>query len=222
VAVLVKTDAQVRRDVLDAIELDPRFEAAELGVEVDDGVVTLDGTVSTYEKLLVAADICAAIPGVKAVANRLVVKSRGADAVDDTSVAEAVRDALKTDPVAPDEHIQVIVRDGIVTLGGAVTQAYQRASAVAATKRIHGVRAIRNNIRVDAPHWSDADVRSEIEAAIRRQMPIAGKHITVSVKEGVVTLTGEVRFMTERDQAEKIAWSPGPVRRVINTLTTTW
>jgi osmotically-inducible protein OsmY len=222
VAVFVRTDAQIRQDVLDGIELDPRFEAAELGVEVDDGVVTLNGTVSTYEKVLVAADICAVVPGVTAVANRLTVKARGVDTVDDTSVAQAIQDALKLDPIAPDEHLQVIVRDGIVTLGGTVAHAYQRTSAVEATKRIHGVRAIRNNIRVNAPCWSDADMRAEIEAAIHRQMPIAGKNVRVSVEEGVVTLSGEVRFTTERDQAEKNAWSPAPVRRVINRLTTTW
>lgn len=42
-----KTDSQLRQDVIDEIERDWRFKAAELGVEVDQGVVTLTGTVSS-------------------------------------------------------------------------------------------------------------------------------------------------------------------------------
>lgn len=219
---LVKTDAQIRHDVLEEIERDWRFEPAELGVEVDAGVVTLGGTVSSYEKVLAAADIAAAIAGVKGVANKLVVRPRGMPANDDTHIASAVRDALTADPVVPSEHIELIVRDGVATLGGSVRYAYQRNAARESASRIYGVKSVDDNIQVQPPRQTDADVRREIESALVRRIPAAARRIRVEVHEGVVTLKGSVQFFTERLQAEKAAWMTEAVRNVINDLTTTW
>ena len=70
---LPKTDKQLQLDVLADIARDFRFKPAEVGVEVDAGVVTLTGTVSSYFKLGMAADIAGDVPGVKDVANKLTV-----------------------------------------------------------------------------------------------------------------------------------------------------
>lgn len=218
---LAKTDTRIRHDVLEEIERDWRFEPAELGVEVDAGVVTLDGTVSSYEKILAAADIAAAIVGVKGVANKLTVRTRGTSD-DDTQLASAVRGALAADPVVPHERIELIVRDGVATLGGKVDYAYQRRAAAESAHRIYGVKAVHDNILVEPPHQTDADMRREIEAALTRRIPAAARRIRVEVHEGVVTLKGSVQFFTERLQAEKAAWMTEAVRNVINDLTTTW
>lgn len=218
---LVKTDSQIRRDVIDEIERDWRFEPAELGVEVDGGVVTLDGTVSSYEKLLAAADIAAAIAGVKGVANKLTVGHRGA-ASDDTQLASSIRGALLADPVVPHERIELIVRDGVATLGGKVDYAYQRRAAADSARRIYGVKAVHDNILVERPRQTDADMRREIESAMVRRIPAAARRIHIEVKDGVVTLKGSVQFFSERLAAEKAAWMTESVRNVINDLTTTW
>lgn len=63
-----KTDKQIQLDVLAEIARDNRFKPTELGVEVDAGVVTLIGTVSSYPKLEQAAEIAGDVPGVKDVA----------------------------------------------------------------------------------------------------------------------------------------------------------
>ena len=219
---LLKTDSQIRHDVLAEIERDWRFEPAELGVEVDHGVVTLVGTVSSYEKLLVAADIAAAIAGIKGVANKLTVKPRDLAPADDEQLAASIRAALETDPVVPDEKIELIVRDRVATLGGKVDYAYQRKAAADSVRRIYGVTAVHDNISVEPPRQTDADMRREIESALVRRIPAAAKRIRVDVKEGVVTLTGSVQFFTERLQAEKAAWMTEAVRNVVNNLTTTW
>jgi len=219
---LLKTDTQIRRDVIDEIERDWRFEPAELGVEVDAGVVTLDGTVSTYEKLLAAAEIAAAIAGVKGVANKLTVRPRGAALRDDTQLASSIRRALVSDPVVPDERIELIVRDGVATLGGTVPYMYQRRAAADSARRIDGVDAVRDNIQVAWIAYCSQAMRREIESALVRRIPAAARRIRVEVKEGVVTLTGSVQFFTERLQAEKAAWMTEAVRNVINNLTTTW
>jgi len=82
-----KTDKQIQLDVLAEIARDFRFKPAELGVEVDAGVVTLTGTVTSYPKLALAAEIAGSVPGVKDVANKLTVELAPYAVRDDTRIA---------------------------------------------------------------------------------------------------------------------------------------
>jgi osmotically-inducible protein OsmY len=170
-----KTDSQLRKDVIDEIERDWRFKAAELGVEVDQGIVTLTGTVSSYPKLMAAADIAAEI-----------------------------------------------VRHGVVTLKGSVDYWYQKRAAGDRVVTLSGVSAIDNHITVVPPSISDHDIRANIERAVERRIPLAARHITISVKGGLVTLSGNVQFYSDRTLAEKAAWMTEGVRTVINKLVATW
>lgn len=217
-----KTDAQLRQDVIDEIERDRRFKPAELGVEVDQGIVTLIGTVSSYTKVTAAADIAADIAGTKGVANELTVRATGSLFMGDTELAAAVRNALKWDADLPDEMIEVIVRHGVVTLKGSVDYWYQRRAAAVRVGTLAGVSAINNHIVVVAPVMADGDIRANIEKAIARRIPLAARHIKTEVKGGVVHLKGDVQFYSDRLQAEKAAWTTEGVRDVENELIPTW
>src|SRR6266508_4585569 len=185
---VVKTDAQLRKDVIDEIERDWRFKAAELGVEVDQGIITLTGTVSSYPKLVAAADIAAEIAGTKGVANELTVRTPGLTAPDDTELAAAVRSALKWDVNVPEDAIDVIVRKGAVTLKGSVDYWYQKRAAGDQVMSIAGVSALNNHISVVPPLIADRDLRANIEKALVRRIPLAARHIEIDVTDGVVTL----------------------------------
>jgi osmotically-inducible protein OsmY len=217
-----KTDSQLRKDVIDEIERDWRFKAAELGVEVDQGIVTLTGTVSSYPKLLAAADIAAEIAGTKGVANELTVRTPGLTAHNDTELAAAVRTALKWDVDVPEERIDLIVRNGAVTLKGSVDYWYQKRTAGDRVATLTGISAINNHITVVPPFISDHDIRTNIENAVERRIPLAARHIKIEVKDGVVTLTGDVQFYGDRVHAEKAAWMTEGVRSVVNKLIATW
>ncbi|HEV8656495.1 MAG TPA: BON domain-containing protein [Candidatus Limnocylindria bacterium] len=219
---LFKSDSQLRQDVIDEIERDWRFKAAELGVEVDQGIVTLTGTVSSYSKLVAAADIAAEIAGTKGVANELTVHARDMAHPNDTELASAVRNALKWDVDVPDEKIEVIVRDGVVTLKGAVDYWYEKSSAAASVRNIAGVSAINNHIAVLPPKVSDHDIGTAIDKAIARRIPLAARNIKVQVEHGHVTLTGNVQFYGDRLQAERSAWTTEGVRGVDNKIIATW
>jgi osmotically-inducible protein OsmY len=219
---VVKTDAQLRTDVIDEIERDWRFKAAELGVEVDQGVVTLTGTVSSYPKLMAAADIAAEIAGTKGVANELIVRTPGITGPNDTELAGAVRTALLWDVDVPEEKIEVIVRKGAVTLKGSVDYWYQKKAAGDRVFALNGVSAVNNHITVVASSIPDHAIRTSVERAIERRIPLAARHITVEVKDGLVTLSGNVQFYGDRALAEKAAWTTEGVRTVINQLFATW
>ena len=219
---IFKSDSQLRQDVIDEIERDWRFKAAEVGVEVDQGIVTLTGTVSSYPKLIAAADIAADIAGTKGVANELTVHAADLARLNDTELASAVRAALKWDVDVPDEKIEVIVRSGVVTLKGTVDYWYEKSSAADSVRNIAGVSAINNHIAVVPRLTSDYEIRTAIEKGIARRIPLAARQIEVAVKDGRVTLTGNVQFYGDRRQAEKSAWTTEGVRSVDNKLIATW
>lgn len=217
-----KSDTQIRRDTLDELERHWRFKPAEIGVEVDDGVVTLTGTVSSYAKLLAAAEVASAIAGVKGVANELVVRIPGLGVASDADLAASIATAFRVDPDVNEEAIEIVVRDGIVTLRGTVGYWYQRNAAEEGARRIAGVVSVKNGIRVVPPMRSDTELKDEIRRAIHRRIPLAAERIGVEVSDGAVTLRGNVEFYSDRVQAEKSAWMTEGVRSVINSLTTTW
>ncbi|MBI2014064.1 MAG: BON domain-containing protein [Chloroflexi bacterium] len=210
-----KTDRQIQLDVLAEIARDVRFRPAELGVEVDDGIVTLTGTVSSYVKLGQAADIAAAVYGVKDVANKLTVET--ATKLDDTRLAQAVRDALRWDVDVPEERIDSIVRDGVVTLKGTVDHWGQRAAARDAVAKIGGVRYVNDHLVVcPAPPRGDHQIFDDIKAALRRQLPT--DDIDVAVDRGTVTLMGTVSWYGHRQRAEQAASNTAGVRSVTNKI----
>lgn len=210
-----KSDRQIQLDVIAEIERDWRFRPAEVGVEVDQGIVTLTGTVSSYLKLGEAADIAARVMGVKGVANDLTVKLTGA-VHDDTKIAQSVRSALVWDEVAPDDKIEAIVRNGVVTLKGTVDYWYQRKSAVDVVKRIAGVTGVNDHIVIAPPTRQDQDIFHEVRAALVRRLPM--EHIDVTVDGGVVTLMGTVTSYVTRREAETVAWWTTGVKDVTNKI----
>lgn len=216
-----KDDAELQAEVLAEVARDPRFRPAEIGVEVDSGVVTLTGTVSSYPKLAAAADIAAEIAGVKGVANDLTFEMSSAFVRTDTELVAAVREALRWDIDVPDEKLEVIVRNGRVVLKGTVEYWYERVAAVKAVERLSGVVAVSDQIAIKPRRLADAAVATEIGEAIARRTSGANR-IAIDVNVGVVTLRGSALTPHDRFQAERAAWSTKGVRTVINEIEVTW
>src|SRR5262245_26051214 len=101
-----KSDSQIQQEVLQELKWDTRVEETEVGVEVDQGVVTLTGTVSSYAKRLAAQEAAHRVIGVLDVANDIQVKVPGGLTRTDTEIAQAVRRALEWDIWVPDGRIQ--------------------------------------------------------------------------------------------------------------------
>lgn len=213
-----KTDKQIQLDVLAEIDRDWRFKPAELGVEVDDGIVTLLGTVSSYVKLAEAARIASGIPDVRAVANKLSVQVSPELAIDDTGIAKRVRSALEWAADVPDTRIETVVRNGIVTLTGTVDHWHQRRAAADAIGRIAGMRFMNDHIMVKPEPRSDQAIFEDIRATLVRRLPWASKAIDLTVTNGVVTLMGTVARSIDRDEAQLAAWISRGVSDVSNRI----
>lgn len=193
-----KSDSEIQQDVLGELNWDTRVEETEIGVTVNNGIVTLTGIVGSYGKRMAAQEAAHRVAGVLDVANDLQV--RIPDGLDhtDPEIAQAVRHALEWDIWIPAERIRSTVSDGWVTLEGTVSQLGEREDAERAVQHLRGVRGVTNKIIVSGPKVKPEKVRSMIEEALERRAEREAKRINVDVVDSTVTLSGAVRSWAEK------------------------
>jgi osmotically-inducible protein OsmY len=195
-----KSDVQIQQDVLRELACDPRVEEAEVGVSVQDGVVTLSGTVTSWAKRMAGQEAAHRVTGVLDVANDITVKLSGGLVRSDTEIAHAVRQALEWDVFVPDTRIQSTVSNGWVTLMGTVDAVSEREDAERAVRNLIGVRGVLNQISVSQPRIAPERIRTAIEEALERRAEREARRIDVTVSpDGEVTLGGRVRSWAERE-----------------------
>lgn len=215
-ATRIRTDTEIQQDVVDEFLWDPEVTASEVGVEVDEGVVTLTGTVASYAMKLAAQDAAQRVEGVRAVANDLSV--RGPLTYNDTDIAKAVANALDANFSVPPGRIEVTVQNGKVKLTGEVDWAFQRAAATNSVRYLRGVRDLINLVVIKQPQVSAIEVQSGIERALLRAAELDADRIRVSTDDGHVTLSGSVRSLAEKQAAAIGAWRAKGVTHVTNNI----
>jgi osmotically-inducible protein OsmY len=207
------TDRELQEHVQKALDWEPSIDAADIGVSVEGNVVTLRGDVKTYYEKAAAERVALGVYGVKAVANDINVRPVDGQQRTDSEIAQAVLSALKWNTLVPEEKITVIVSNGFVTLKGTVGWEYERNAAANSVRNLSGVRGVSNTI-VLAPPISVTDVKSKIEAALKRSAEVDARRINVAVADGRVVLSGNVHSWFERDQARHAAWAAPGVKEV--------
>jgi hyperosmotically inducible protein len=207
-------DLQLQRDIVAELEYEPSVDAAHIGVAVDRGVVTLTGHVATYAEMQSAIAAVRRIKGVRAIAEEIEVRYPSDKKTSDDEIARRAIDILDWDTMVPSGSIQVLVREGWVTLTGSVDWHYQRRQAEEDVRKLSGVRGVINTVEIE-PTVQGEDVKRKIEEALRRHAKVESNAIRVTMPERhKVVLEGKVSSWDERYAVENAAWSAPGVKSV--------
>lgn len=214
----MKNNQELQRDVQDAIKWEPLLNAAEIGVTVKDGVVTLTGTVDSYSKKNEAEDATKNVKGVKAVVEKIEVQFSGShEKKNDNEIANEIVNAIKWNWQVPNDKVKVKVENGWITLEGELEYNYQKEAAKNAVRNLLGVIGVSNNITIKSTKEEKVE-KEAIQSALRRNWSIDDNNIDVKVSGHNATLTGTVDSWYQKDEAERIAFNAPGVWSVDNEL----
>jgi osmotically-inducible protein OsmY len=213
----MKSDADLKKDVLTELSWDPLVPEARVGVTVHEGVVALTGHLDTYAEKIAAIRAVERVGGVKAIAVELDVIPLGVHQRSDTEIAAAVEHALSWNTSIPQDRVKVTVEKGWVTLSGELDWNFQRRAVERMIRPLKGVVGITDNIRLRTLPIP-VNLSNRIQDALTRQAVREARRIEITMDGSVVTLNGHVHSWAERNAAEGATWSAPGVSRVINQL----
>jgi osmotically-inducible protein OsmY len=139
----------------------------------------------------------------------------------DDEIKRDVEEELRWDPEIDSTNIAVAVKDGVVTLTGFVPSYIQKFQAEQDAKRVAGVVAVANDIEVRVPTLDqrpDPDIARDAVQALKDRLPFSSRNIKVIVRDGWITLEGDVEWNFQRERAEDAVRRVKGVKGVINSI----
>ncbi|RWL47126.1 MAG: BON domain-containing protein [Mesorhizobium sp.] len=213
------SDSILKQDIIDELDFEPSIDAADIGVAVDGGIVTLTGHVPTYAQKVKVEDVVRNVKGVKAIAQEMEVRPFGTHKTADDEIAKRAVNTIAWHTSIPGDAVQLSVQSGWITLTGKVEWQYQKTAAEDAVRHLAGVIGVTNQIEIK-PRPSTQDIKQRIENALKRNAEIEAQEIKVNVLgNGAVRLEGRVHAWSERRAAERAAWSAAGVKTVEDRIT---
>ena len=116
------------------------------------------------------------------------------------------------------KSVTVAVDDGIVTLNGEVPLYIDKMNAEKRVRKVKTVDGVRNHIQVGGAEIADSEVRENLASKLRYDRigyGIVFNNLGVDVRNGVVTLTGNVRDYPDHDSALAIVATTAGVKEVV-------
>lgn len=211
-------DKSVREDVIRELDWEPIVCSTDIGVGVKDGIVTLNGVVDSHAAKRAAERAVARVRGVRAVSSQLEVKPAGPAERNDADIAWAAANALAWNALVPQDHVTVSVTNGWIVLEGAVERRFQKMAAEDAVADLAGVVGVTNLIAI-CPAVLAQELKEEIETALARCADLNARRIVVEVDQDCARLWGCVGSLSQREVAERAAWSAPGLRELSNHLT---
>ena len=143
------------------------------------------------------------------------------DAKSDAEIKPDVLAELEYEPSVKVTDIGVLVKDGNVTLNGYATNYAEKWEAVRAAKRVAGVTAIADDIKVklwDSFVRTDGDIATTAANQIKWITSIPTGKVQLTVSDGWITLEGELEWWFEKNEAERAVQSLAGVKGVTNEI----
>lgn len=208
--------------VMEKLNFEPRLDATNITVSVqgDHDIIVLGGKVSSYNEKFIAEKTVKSLAHVKSVANEIEVDLVAKYKKSDVDIAKDVTHALKSAVSISKQHIQSVVKDGVVILSGEVDWNFQKQNAFNIIQNLTGIKSIINTISVKPSVEIDTDkVKARIISEFERHARLDANKIEIIVDGSKVILKGKARSFSEIDDAEDAAWSIAGVDQVENNIT---
>ncbi|MFO8037246.1 MAG: BON domain-containing protein [Anaerolineales bacterium] len=215
-----RKDETIKKEVVDQLYWDNRVDADDVTVHVDNGVVTLKGTVPTHGARSSAVTDTWMIDGVTSVEDKIDVEiSPTLEIPTDAEIRHNIENILSWNTDIDVMDIDVTVEGGVVTLEGTVDEYWKKWKAVELVSDVSGVIDVIDEMTVvPTGSFIDQDIAETINDALNRNLYIDAEDITVEVEHGKVTLTGVVPTNFVRSKAGDIASYTAGVIEVHNNL----
>ena len=137
----------------------------------------------------------------------------------DEDIRESVLLELEWDPKITSNDVAVAVKNGVVTLSGFVHSYWEKDAAEKAVKRVYGVRGVANDIQVKpVAERTDPEIARDAVQELESHISIPTDKIKVTVKNGLVTLEGQVEWQYQKALAESAVKKLKGVIGVINNI----
>lgn len=216
----IRTDEEIKTDIVEQLRWDGRVDASDITVAVQDGEVTLGGTVSTYTAHKAAIEDAGTVRGVSDVHVQVAIEHPSGDRTcTDEEIRRNIASTLGWNPDIDASTIDVSVDDGVITLAGSVSAVWKKLRAEEIASQLRGVTGARNLLTVvPTTNTADQNIAENVVAALKRNAVIDADDITVNVENGLVTLSGTVPTPSDRRAARVAACYTEGVLEVTEAL----
>lgn len=140
----------------------------------------------------------------------------------DKEIQQEVLHELEWEPQVSSTEIGVAVKDGIVTLTGFVDSYVKKYNAERAAKRVYGVKAVANDLEVKLPsanEKTDPEIARAAVQALESRFLVPHDKIKATVRNGWITLEGEVQWQFQKESAESAVRQLMGVKGITNLIT---
>jgi osmotically-inducible protein OsmY len=193
----MRTDSELRADVLSELQWDPSIRGEDIAVSVEDEVVTLAGTVDNYAKRYAAERAIDRVKGTRAIVNSVAVKLPGGLTRTDAQIAHAALNALCWHIQVPEERIRIKVSNGWLTLEGEVNRQEEKQAAENAVRYLLGLKGMTNLITL-RPGVRLSDITRRIRSSLKRPEEVDAGQVSAETLGSRLTRRGAVRSRAER------------------------
>jgi osmotically-inducible protein OsmY len=175
---------------------------------VTDGVATLEGYVDNLREKHRAVEICMNIKGVRSVVDLI---SLTPQKVSDAQLQNDLGQVLYKAPTSDTSEVQILVKNGEVTLSGAVESPAEKQFVELEVYGTRGVRDVHNNqdIETDKLPRPEPDIKNDVTRRLETDLLVDNSAIQVRVDGAEVKLSGKVSSAEERARATYDAWLTG-------------
>ena len=140
----------------------------------------------------------------------------------DDKIEASIKETYVFKTYLKDDAVKTKAEDGVVTLTGTVADEFNKALAQNTAEGVHGVIRVENQLATAAEaaaEKSDTWIGRKVKLVLLFHRNVSASQTIVSVKDGIVTLSGNATSQAQKDLATAYARDVDDVKSVNNEMT---